>query len=186
MRSKNSKPCSQCSRPAVARGLCHTHYMHLRRAGLLESLAETDEQFISSRVLVDQDGHWLWQRSTWNGYGRMVRRGVSMPAHVFSFLAHGGTRNDGEQINHTCHIRNCVNPAHLYSGTQKDNMRDMRSAGRSRILRGSDNGMSKIDAQAAIEIRESRDPARHVAARHGVSMSLVYAIRRGRVWRHVE
>lgn len=66
-----------------------------------------------------------------------------------------------------------------------DNMNDMREAGRQVILRGERSGMSKITGEIAKAIRDSTGIARLTAQRYGVSMSLVYAIRKRKIWRHV-
>jgi hypothetical protein len=63
-------------------------------------------------------------------------------------------------------------------------MRDMRDAGRANILRGSKNGMSKLNETIAVQIRGSEDAAKELAKIHGVSLSLVYAIKNRKAWRH--
>ena len=70
-----------------------------------------------------------------SGYGRcgVNRFGKKIYlAHVLAWVdANGRLPAEGMQINHTCHNRACINPEHLYEGTQTDNMRDMVEAGRS-------------------------------------------------------
>ena len=105
---------------------------------------------------------------------------------MFSYVAHVGPVPVGMQVNHRCHNRACVNPDHLYAGTQKQNVQDMRNANRQRYLRGEEVGMSKINADIAKSIRLSSGAARPIAAMFGISISLVYAIRRGKVWKHVD
>lgn len=185
----NNKQCSieGCTETLLARGFCQRHYMQQRRAGVLRPKPpETDdERYLLRRVAVNDSGCWIWQQSTREGYGRLVRHGKSWNAHVFSFTALIRPVADGEQINHHCHVRACCNPEHLYAGSQSENMRDMQRAGRSNYLRGGKNGNSQINDQTAMEIYCSTGIARKVAELHGVSISLVYAIRKKQVWRHI-
>ena len=57
-----------------------------------------------------------------------------LTAHRVSWRIHRGPITQ-PNINHTCHNRACVNPDHLYEGTQRENMRDMWSAGRGPVYR---------------------------------------------------
>lgn len=184
----NNKQCTVegCAGSHLARGLCQRHYMQKRRAGALERIGSDDDaSYLMKRIKVDEAGCWIWQKSTREGYGRMVRHGKTWTAHVFSFGLFVRPIADGEQINHKCHVRACCNPDHLYAGNQSQNMTDMKMAGRGRYLRGDENGNSRIDEQTARAIYAAPGFAREVASRFCVSISLVYAIRKKRVWRHI-
>lgn len=66
------------------------------------------------------------------GYGR-IREGRMKPqlqAHRVAFELAGGVIPDGHEVLHHCDNPPCVNVAHLFAGTQSDNMRDMASKGR--------------------------------------------------------
>lgn len=58
--------------------------------------------------------------------------GNNMGAHAYSWVLSNGEIAAGLQVNHLCHVRNCVNPSHLYLGTQADNIRDRDSRRKSR------------------------------------------------------
>ena len=69
------------------------------------------------------DTCWLWTaaRDT-GGYGRFSEHGVLTGAHQFSYKLHTGPLDSALVIDHMCHVKNCVNPAHLRQVTQKVNV----------------------------------------------------------------
>ena len=73
----------------------------------------------------DLDECWLWiGASTTDGYGHLRRAGTTIPTHRYSFALCYGYIDDTLMCLHTCDNPKCVNPNHLYLGTNKDNCRD--------------------------------------------------------------
>lgn len=176
----------KCNNQAIARQLCQNHYMQGRRSGdFLPRKKEDPKQYILSRIKETEYGCWEWTLCKTQGYGRLVRDGKSWPAHAYSYFAFIGLAPDGMQINHKCHNRCCVNPSHLYAGTQKQNVQDMNEAGRRNQARGSRAGNSKITEDIAIQILAHKGIARFAAEKFNVSISLVYAIKKRQAWKHV-
>ncbi len=78
-------------------------------------------------------GCWLWTGTTDRfGYGQSWHNGRHAKSHRLSwFLAYGS--DAGEMlVLHRCDNPPCVNPAHLFLGTNIDNVRDMMRKGRTR------------------------------------------------------
>lgn len=71
------------------------------------------------------DTCWLWTGCLdKDGYGMFFLNKKCQKTHRISFILHGGLIPDGHVIRHKCRNRNCVNPDHLETGTQADNLRD--------------------------------------------------------------
>jgi len=135
-------------------------------------------------TVAKESGCWEWNSSfTRQGYGQ-ARIGQTMKAmHRFFFEHHKGPVNSGALICHRCNNRKCVNPAHLYAGTHKQNSADAIAAGTT--TKGERMGTSKLKESEAISIRESNMPALDIAAKYSISVWTVFDIRSGRRWSYL-
>jgi hypothetical protein len=97
---------------------------------------------IKAKVVVDPvTGCWLWQgfiqpeRMTdrgfrVGGYGNIGYRGRNISVHRAVWMIHNGPQPKGMDVCHTCDVRRCCNPEHLWLGTRRQNLQDMANKGR--------------------------------------------------------
>ncbi len=129
-------------------------------------------------------GCWLWIGSIGNqGYGRLYANNKQNLAHRLSWGRFNGVIPKGMYICHKCDVPSCINPDHLFLGTQKDNIRDASKKGR--IPRGEDNCLSKLMNNQVIGIRKATGSHDEIAATFNISRANVGAIKRGETWRHL-
>lgn len=117
-----------CGRRVHARGLCGMHYQRLRVTGSVEPRRRPslDEAFWAK--VNKTDSCWVYQGAvTASGYGVVCLPKPSplLTAHRYSAMLHFGMFDRRLNVLHHCDNRRCVNPDHLYLGTNIDNVRDM-------------------------------------------------------------
>lgn len=134
------------------------------------------------------DGCWLWVGARGgNGYGVFAVGGDLVKAHRFAYLLERGPIRAGLRVLHRCDVRRCVNPDHLFLGTQSDNLRDMVAKGRHRPnpRRGERHHGARLTTADVIAIRASTDSRKVLRERYGVSKGAIAAILARRIWAHV-
>lgn len=130
-------------------------------------------------------GCWLWTGTLHHdGYGQIRINNIIHRAHRLSFELHKGPIPDGLGVLHHCDNRPCVNPDHLYAGTEADNARDAQSRGRT--LRGTKHANSILTEENVREIRTSCCTDAALARKLGVSRPAVRNARIGITWAHVK
>ena len=97
----------------------------------MEYLEIIEIRLRSSAIRKEGSDCWFWQKhKDRDGYGRIKFRGEMSLAHRVSYLIHRGPIPTGKCVLHKCDTPDCVNPNHLFIGTQADNMADMHNKGR--------------------------------------------------------
>ena len=154
------------------------------------------ERFQEKFEINEETGCWEWTGSLHGkkGYGSVWANGRPGKAHRVSWELHKGTIPEGLQVLHKCDNPKCVNPEHLFLGTNADNVRDKIEKGRHLI--GEQDGNAKLKEQEVVAIKEilRRHPPRRgwhhgvqsfLARWFGVTSSLISDIYRGNNWTHL-
>jgi hypothetical protein len=131
------------------------------------------------KIIVEPDSCWIWTGTTLanGGYGYMSIGKTQRGAHRLSWEHFCGSIPNELCVLHKCDVRICVNPDHLFLGTDADNMTDKKNKGRAR------NGENKLTREEAMEIRSSTIKNCHLARKYGVTPGLIGHIKRGRCWK---
>lgn len=134
------------------------------------------------------NGCWEWTKSlTDKGYGQHGIGGKMMRAHRIAYALEIGPIPSGYFVCHKCDNPKCVNPAHLWTGTCRDNMNDMLSKGRGTLFpSGVANASSKLTMPQAIEIRGKYSYGkighRRLAREYGVTRVTIQQIIKMETW----
>lgn len=153
----------------------------------------------------NRDACWIWTGSVHRktGYGQFTPQpGRTVSAHRYAWDCANGPIPQGLCVLHRCDNKVCVNPAHLFLGTNRDNTLDMLAKGRGAVgdrhparargdylARGEAHVNAKLTAQRVGEIRqllaEGGMSQKRIADLFGVSQMTVSNIKQGKIWRHV-
>ena len=130
----------------TACGLLYTHGMRVTSAL---------ERFENCFDMVQETGCWVWKRARGPGgrYGMFSMDGRTQRAHRVAWSLYRGDVPEGQCVLHNCPAVDnpaCVNPDHLFLGTQAENMRDMHAKGRHRPATGPRPRRLRADALSTL------------------------------------
>lgn len=150
-------------------------------------------------------GCWVWQGiSMSSGYGIFSLNGEQTSTHRAAWTIFRGEIPSDLFVLHSCDVRLCVNPDHLWLGTREDNTQDMLRKGRQSkgpkhrarcrevALRGEERPSAKLTEEAVRFIRKNyrKRPGhpnlKDLADKFGVQQNAVLRVIHGRTWNHVK
>ncbi len=152
----------------------------------VESVLTPKERFDKKWKLEPETGCWLWTAGLdTKGYGGFRFRGRLRSAHRVAWELYRGPVPSGTHygttcVLHRCDVPACVNPDHLFLGSQADNVADRDRKGRSGSAK-----LSEADVTAIRRAVASGEQQCSVASRHRVSQSAVSLIVTQKTWRRV-
>jgi hypothetical protein len=159
---------------------------------IIRSSRPIADRFWEKVAKAGPDECWLWtackKRRGYGAIGRGAGTGRAI-AHRLSWELHNGPVPDGLCVCHNCpggDNPSCVNPAHLFLGTNADNSADMIAKGRSN--RGEKNPQAKANYGMVAELRRRWAAGgvtqRDLAAEFGLSRAMTCLILSGKRWNH--
>lgn len=147
-------------------------------------------------TIVDGDGNETFSPCTvWKaglgtrGYGQFSWKGKQYAAHRLSYTLNKGPIPEGHNVCHECDNRQCINPDHLYAGTQADNMLDKEMRRRGDQPYGEFHYRHELTNANIIEMRKLWKTGnyyqRELAERFSVSRDAVHKIVNYKTYRHL-
>lgn len=122
---------------------------------------------------------------------RMAKRRLQR-IHRISYKYYIGNIPIGLHVLHSCDNPRCVNPSHLFIGTDQDNADDKISKGRQGAARGERNKGCKLTNKQVLEIRRvhnkclgSKNGTKNLASKYNVHPSTIQRIVNNKRWRHL-
>lgn len=188
-RPKEERICIICKKPWITGKNGKSHICSRKCLGVHLSPKITDEERFMSYVQ-KTDGCWIWTGGKARaGYGTFhVTGNKYVPAHRFSYMLSKGPIPEGLYICHKCDNPPCVNPDHLFAGTQVENMQDAIRKGRFKI-QGEDSWHSKLTTLEVLGIREAYANGgvikAELARRYCVTPQLIGKIISRKLWTHI-
>ena len=160
-----------------------------RKPGAMDPQKKWDRfcKLFDSKFQKRENGCWEWTACVRPGshpYGKIGfwwNEKYIQLAHRFMWLRVRGELDDKIEVLHKCDNPRCVNPDHLFLGTQQDNVADAAAKKRMRGVPGNKNG-AKISFDQAVQIRLASGTQREIATKFGVSQQTISLIRSGKLW----
>lgn len=178
----NYFPAVACSRT------CADRKKRITCIGATNYTAKQKKLFENKIMPEPMSGCWLWTgASNRRGYGSTNFNKRRQESHRVSWRIYRGEIPDGISVLHKCDNPGCVNPDHLFLGTNSDNMKDAFRKKRGRIPhhKGEKAHSAKLTEFDVRQIRKSTNSCAEIAKEFGICQSNVSAIRRHKTWRHI-
>lgn len=147
-----------------------------------------EERFWEKVDIRDASECWEWLASKRNGgYGQFSVAGKTLRANRIAYEFFYGPFDESLFVLHKCDNPGCVNPAHLFLGSHRDNMRDMVE--KERAASGEAHKKAELSTKDVLAIVELYNSGKHthasIAELYTVEAPAIYKILNGRTWGNV-
>lgn len=175
-----------CCEPARCGGKCIAHYQRFRRYNGfdLPPKPTARERFEEKCQPIPELGCWAWTHfKRPDGYGEMTYKGRARYAQKVAWDLFRGPIPKNLHVLHTCDNRWCVNPDHLFLGTNRDNVNDKLAKGRQPW--GSQIHQSKLTKEQVLSILNDARTQRAIAEDYNICQQTVSQIKRRQSWQRL-
>lgn len=189
--NNKKKECVECKRQ---QGLRHSIKQGRKTGNKSFPITNSLEEAVTIRTDKKSPSEcWEWQGqkrkpkgNAKSGYGRLEYKGTQYTAHKLVWQFHNKTTvPDGYVVCHSCDNPCCVNPHHLFLGSNQDNMDDMKK--KERQTRGESKHTAKL-TEADVRYIKSLPKGfnqSEIARQFNVYPSCISAIVNAKNWKHI-
>jgi hypothetical protein len=165
-----------------------------KSCGCIESIhRENYDEDIKKKILnsveITPSGCWEWKKAKHRqGYGNIGYKRKVMLAHRVSWKVFKGELDDNILVCHHCDNPPCVNPDHLFLGTDRDNVNDAFKKGRIKRYKGEDHYFAKLTKEMVLEIRKLASEGMkyaEIAKKLNVKLGNISGIVTKSSWKHI-
>jgi len=179
-----------CEIKHYTHGYCRKHERRIRLTGDKNGFVRGSrfvpikDRLNSNWMPITETGCWIWMGSTMNkGYGVIRDKYKKKLTHRVSYEQNIGEIPEGLFVCHSCDTPSCINPNHLFLGTQSENMSDAVRKGR--MQKGESRPNSKLTEEDIRNIRIDARTTVQIAEDYSVSRHLIGLIKRRKRWANV-
>ena len=144
-------------------------------------------ELLKSRIIKNKNDCWIWQGFIKNdGYGTIKHESNQWLAHRLSYTIFKGEIPEDMCVCHKCDTPSCINPDHLFLGTNADNSNDMRN--KDRQAKGNSIGVSKLTEDNVIEIKkriQNNEDCASIGRAFNVHRNSILSIKHNKTWKHI-